>query len=92
MPGQVEGNDAKLGREGRVVQQAAKLPAVGTRRVQAQERNAASRLLDVEAMAFAIDLKGQVAADGGFELRGSHCCYRLSCAPAARGKANSSLK
>src|SRR4029453_10802890 len=92
VPGQIEGDDAKLGREGLVVHQAAKLPAVGTRRVQAQERNAASRLLEVEAMEFATDLKGEVAAEGGFELWGSHCCYRLSGAPAARGKANSSLK
>ena len=91
MPGQVEGNDAKPGGEGLVVHQAAKLPAIGTRRVQAQQRNAASRLLDVEAIAFAIKLEGQVAADGGFELRGSHC-YRPSGAPAARGKAKSSLK
>src|SRR5262245_6501212 len=81
VPGKVEGNDAKLGRERLIVHQAAKLTAVGTRRVQAQERNAAARLLDVEAIAFAIDLEWQVTADGGFELWESH---GLLIAPVAR--------
>jgi len=46
---QVEGNDPEAIRHLGVVEQVTILPAVGTGRVQAQQRDAATRLLDEDA-------------------------------------------
>ena len=55
MVGQVEGDDAEAIRHLLVVEQVTVLPAVGARRMQAQQRNAAARLLDEDAVLDAID-------------------------------------
>src|SRR5262249_50922696 len=90
VPGQIEGNDAKMPGERRIVHERAELPPVRSRRVQANERNAGAGFLHVEPMLLAVELKAQVAPDGALEVgtwASSHCPSGL-----ARGKANSSLK
>ena len=57
VPGQVEGDDAKLCQRLGVVEKAAVLPAVGTGRVQAEERDAGAGLLDIEPVRLALDVE-----------------------------------
>ena len=72
VPGQVEGDDAELGKRLGVVEEAAVLPAVGARRVQAQQRDAGAGLLDIEPVRLALDVEAQIAADGGLERGFAH--------------------
>src|SRR5262245_22917879 len=51
-----------------IVHQRPELPPVGARRVQANERNAGAGFLHVEPMLLAVELKAQVAPDGGLEV------------------------
>ena len=69
MPRHVEHDDAIVLGDARVVEQAAILPPVGARGVQAKERNAFARFLDIEAMRAAEQVEVQIAADGWLETR-----------------------
>ena len=69
MTGHVEGDDAEAPADLGIVEEMAELPAVGAGGVQAQQRRAAARLLDEDAVRPAVDVDGGVAAEDGFELR-----------------------
>jgi hypothetical protein len=90
VPRQIEGNDAKMLGDRRIVHQCPELPPVGPRRMQAEERDAGAGLLDIEPMRPALELKAEIAADGGLEAGDRRGCHAAS--GLARGKASSSLK
>ncbi len=66
---QVERDDAEFFRDLRVVEHMAVLPRIRARGVQAQQRHAMSRLLDMHAIACALDLEAKIAPDDRLELR-----------------------
>ena len=76
VPGHVEGDDAMLCRHPRIVHQAAILPAVAAGGVQAQQRRALARLLDIDAMRPAEQIEMHVAADDRARTAGSCGCSR----------------
>ena len=67
MPRQVEGDHAIAAGDLGIVQQRAVLPSVGAGGVQAEQRNALARLLEVEAVRLAVEVEAQVAPDHRFE-------------------------
>ena len=69
VPGHVEGNDAMFCGDARVVHQAAILPPVAARGVQAQQRRALARLLDIDAVRPAEQIEMHVAAGDRLEPR-----------------------
>jgi hypothetical protein len=69
VPWHVEGDDAVARGDTRVVHQCAILAAIGARGVQAQQRRAAARFLDIDAMLAAEQVEMQIATDGGFKMR-----------------------
>ena len=85
MPGHVEGDDAKILGDARIVHDAAILPAVGAGGVQAEQGNALAGLLDIEPMRTAEHLEMHVAAGDGLEAR-------LHEAALLRSEASTSLK
>ena len=91
MPGQVEGNDAEALENFAVIEQRAVLAAVGARGVQAQQRDALPRLLDIEPMRLAADGKAQIAADDRLEVGFAVGAHRAP-PELARGNASRSLK
>jgi hypothetical protein len=74
MPGHVEDDDAVVARDRGVIEHVAELAAVGAGRVQADERDAAAGLLDVEAMRTARERQVRIAADDRLE---SGFCWGL---------------
>src|SRR5262245_46589448 len=87
MPGHVEGDDAKLSEDLAVIEDSAVLPAVGTGRVQAEERDAIACLLHIEAVRLAADRHVQKARYNGLEPGLAHWAL-----PAlGRGSASRSL-
>ena len=70
MPGHVMGDDAEARGDLGVVEERAPLPPVGTRCVQAQQRDARARLLEVDAMRASFDVEMDVAADDGLDADG----------------------
>ena len=88
MPGQVEGDDTKPLQDLAVVEQRPVLAAVGTGRVQAQQRYALAGLLDIEPVGLAADGEVQIAADDGFEPGLAHPALPTL----ERGSASRSLK
>ena len=86
VPGHVEGNDAMLRRDARIVHQAAILPPVASRRMQAQQRRALARFLDIDAVRPAEQIEMHVAAGDRLEPR-AH-----AATPGARSLASASLK
>jgi hypothetical protein len=76
MPRQVEGDDAIAAGDLRVVQDRPVLPAVGAGGVQAEERNALARLLEVDAMRLAVQVQAQVAADHRLDHGRADCSGR----------------
>ena len=102
MPRHVEGDDAVVGRDTRIVEEAAELAPVGARGVQAQQRNARPRLLEIEAMRAAEQVEIEVAAGDRLDARPfaalspstpARSCQRpVSGAFALRGDASTSLK
>ena len=91
MPGQVEGNDAKALENFAVVEERPVLAAVGAGGVQAQQRDALARFLDIEPMRLAADGEAQVAADDRLELGFAVAAHRAT-PDLARGSASRSLK
>ena len=89
VPGHVEGNDAILFGNARVVHHGAVLAAVGSRRVQAQQRNAFAGFLHVEPLGAAEKVESQVATDHGFE---SHLARGAHDAAPSRSRSSRSLK
>jgi hypothetical protein len=69
VPGHVEGDDAVLCRHPRIVHQAAILPAVAAGGVQAEQRRALARFLDIEAVRLAQEIEVHIAADDRLEFR-----------------------
>ena len=69
VPRHVEHDDAIVVGDALVVEQAAILPPVGARGVQAKQRNALARLLDVEPVRPAEQVEVEIAADDGLEAR-----------------------
>ena len=59
VPGHVEGDDAEVRRDARIVHQAAILPRVGAGGVQAEKRNALAGLLDIEPVRLAEQIEMQ---------------------------------
>ena len=94
VPRQVEGDDAEAGQRLGIVHEAAILPAIRAGRVQANQRDAFARLLDVDAVRLAGDVDAQVAADGGLErgVCGAHRAPPAVFGATARGSASRSLK
>ena len=70
VPGQVEGDDAERIGDRRIRHHVPELAAVGPRRMQANERDALSRLLEVEAMRPALQRHMEIAPDDRIEPRG----------------------
>ncbi len=85
MPGHVEGDHAEVFRDAAVVQQAAILAGVGTRRVHAKQRNALSGFLNIQTMRFSQQIAAQIAAGNCFVLWAHRLLSR-------RGAAMTSLK
>ena len=81
VPGHVEGQHAVAAGDFRVCQQVAELAVVGAGRVQADEGNALSRFLEIDAMRHAVDIEPHVPADHGIE-NGRHFSW-----PPAAGEA-----
>ena len=69
MPGHVEGDDAEVRRDARIVHQPAILPRVGAGGVQADQRNALAGLLDIEPVRLAEQVEMQIAAGDRLEAR-----------------------
>ena len=69
MPGHVEGDDAKILGDARVVHQPAILPRIGAGGVQAEQGNALARLLDIEPVRLVEQVEMQVAAGNRLEAR-----------------------
>ena len=86
VPGHVEGDDAVAAGDAFVVHQRAVLPAVGAGGVQAQQRRARARLLEIDAVRPSEQIEMHVAADDRLECRGH------ATAPPARSFASASLK
>ena len=63
MPRQVEGDHAIAAGDLAIVQERAVLPSVGAGGVQADQRNALARLLEIEPVRLAVEVQAQVAAD-----------------------------
>ena len=84
VPGHIEGDDAEVVGDARVVQYAAVLPGVGAGGVQAKEWNAGAGLLDVEAVSAVEQLQVEVAADDRLVTR----AHRVA---SLRGEAITSL-
>src|SRR5262245_51740591 len=74
MPRQIEGNDSITAGDIGIVQERAVLPPVGTCRVQAKQRNALPRLLEIDAMRLTVEVEPQVAADDRLDGRRAHRC------------------
>src|SRR5262245_66112457 len=70
MPWHVESNHTKVAGDAFVVEQAAILAGGGTRRVRAEQRNAFSRFLNIQAMRFPQQIPGQIPAGDCFALWG----------------------
>ena len=70
VPGQVEGDDAERIGDRRIGHHVPELAAVGARRMQANQRDALSRLLEVEAMRPALQRHMEIAPDDRIEPRG----------------------
>ena len=85
VPGHVEGDDAEGGRHARVVHQAAELARVGAGRVQAEQGNACSGLLDIKPVRLAEQVEMKIAAGNRLEARAHR-------AASLRGAAITSLK
>ena len=68
VPGHVEHDDAKVLRDGIVVEDVAKLAAIGASRVQADQRDAAPRLLDVKPVRAPGERQIEIATDDGLEV------------------------
>src|SRR5262249_27295055 len=91
MPGQIKSDDAEALGEGVVIHQAAVLAPIRARRMQAQQRNALARLLDIDAMRRTGDLEVEIAPNRWLEARTALGIHHTP-ATAARGSASSSLK
>ena len=86
MPGHVEGDDAMPRGDARIVHQRPVLAPVGACGVQAQQRGALARLLDIEAMRPAEQIEMHITADDRLEPR------RHADTPAGLSFASASLK
>ena len=85
MPGHIEGDDAVIARNARIVHQRAILPCVAAGGVQAQQRRPLARLFDIDAVRSAEQIEMHVAADNRFEF----CAH---AATPGRSLASASLK
>ena len=85
VPGHVEGDDAVVRGDARIVHQAAILPRVGAGGVQAEQGDALARLLDIEPLRLSEQLAVQITTDDGFVTRAHR-------AASLRGLAMTSLK
>lgn len=90
MPRHVEGDDPKIPRHFGIVQDTAILPAIGTSRMQADQRYPLARLLEIDPVAPALELEREIAADDCFE-RGSHCATPFEGA-SARGASSTAFR
>ena len=86
MPGHVEGDDAMARGDARIVHQRAVLAAIAAGGVQAKQRHALARFLDVKPVRPAEQIEMHVAADDRLESR-AH-----AAPPTGRSLASASLK
>ncbi|MNL35096.1 hypothetical protein D3C87_1571070 [compost metagenome] len=73
VPGHVESNHAITRGDVRIAHHVAVLAAVGARGMQADQRNALARFLEIDAAGLARDFNRHIAANNGFQ-RGAHAC------------------
>ena len=89
MPRQVENDDAEAAGDLGVVQERAILPAVGAGGVQADQRDALPRFLEIDAMRPAVEVEPQVAADDRLDDRRADRGRSARPAPQDAGAAKS---
>lgn len=82
---QIEAHHTEALEDGRIVQHRAVLPRIASRRVQAQQRNATTGLLYVDAVLLTEEVEQQIAADDRLECRTAHAAL-------LRTEASTSLK
>src|SRR5262249_62176855 len=88
VPGQVEGKNAEMAGDRRIVHHVAELPPVRAGGVQADQRNPPPGLLEIQAMRPALDRDMRVTADDGLDRRS----HQRTTSARRRGAASISLK